>query len=469
MNPKSVLFRDEARTAERAGDGTSTATLLAHSLFAGCVRNTTAGANPVELRRGMDRGLAACLRSLAAQSRQLANRHEKAQVAALSAHNDSQIGDLVAGALEQVGPDGAVSVEESRSTETSLEVVEGLRFARGYISPYFVTDPARMQAVLENPAVLLVDRRISRMQELLPVLEQLAADSRPLLIVAEEVEGDALATLVVNKLRGTLSVAAAKAPEFGERRRAAFEDLATLTGARLVSEEAGVELEKAGTEHLGSVRRAVLDRESTTLVGGAGSREVIAARCEQLRRMAAESTSEYDRDKLRERLARLQGGVAVIRVGAPSEAEMLGRKEAFEDAIHATKAAISEGVVPGGGLALLRAVAAVREEAEHCEADERTGVRILENALEAPARQIAANSGADPGVVVARMLEGTLGYDASTGTFTDLAAAGILDPARVVRVALENAVSIAGTLLFTEATLTELPQPGKESAPPHNP
>jgi chaperonin GroEL len=454
------------RTAERVGDGTSTATLLAHTLFAEGIRNMAAGASPVGIRRGLERGLAAALASLSALSRKLESRVEKAQVAALSAHNDPGMGNLVAEALERVGAEGAVTVEESRTTETSLEVVEGLRFPRGYISPYFVTDPGRMQAVLEQPAVLLADRRVSRMNDLLPVLETLARENRPLLLIAEEVEGDALATLVVNKLRGTLSIAAARAPEFGDRRRAFLEDMALLTGARLVCEEAGMTLEKTGPEHLGTVRRAVLDRESTTLVGGGGAREQIEARCAQLRQMSQETGSEYDREKLRERLARLQGGVAVIRVGAPSEAEMLSRKEAFEDAVHATKAALSEGVVPGGGLALLRTLPAVREEAERCEGDARTGVKILETALEAPARQIAANSGADPGVVVSRMLEGPLGFDATRGTFTDLAAAGILDPTRVVRVALENAVSVAGTLLFTEATLTELPERPKASDTP---
>jgi chaperonin GroEL len=463
-NLGAQLLRQAAeRTSERVGDGTSTATVLAHTLFIEGIRNTTAGANPVDLKRGLDRALAAALKALAGQSRKLESRREKAQVAALSAHNDLAMGDLVAEAMERVGPEGAVTVEESRTTDTVLEVVEGLRFPRGYISPYFVTDPERMQAVLEEPAVLLVDQRISRMNDLLPILEQLAKDNRSLLLVAEEVEGDALATLVVNKLRGNLHVAAAKAPEFGERRRAFLEDIATLTGAQLVCEEAGLALEKIGPEHLGRVRRAVLDRESTTLIGGAGAREQIAARCEQLRHLSEETTSEYDREKLRDRLARLQGGVAILRVGAPSETEMRSRKEAFEDAIHATKAALSEGVVPGGGMALLRTLSAVREEANHCEGDERTGVKLLETALQTPSRQIAANSGADPGVVVAKMLDGTLGFDATRGVYTDLAAAGILDPAKVLRVALENAVSVASTLLFTEATLTEVPDTGKST------
>jgi chaperonin GroEL len=462
-NLGAQMIRQAAeRTAERVGDGTTTATILAQTIFSEGVRNVTAGASAVALRQGLERGLQTALRTLAALARKLETPREKAQVAALSAHNDTTIGHMVAEALERVGPEGAITVEESRTTETHLEVAEGMLFSRGYISPYFVTDPAKMEVILDNPAVLITEKRVSRLGDLLPLLERLAKEGRPLLLVAEDVDGEALATLVVNKLRGVLAAAAVKAPEFGDRRRAALEDMAVLTGGRVVCDELGIAMDKLGPEVLGSVRRVVVTKESTTLVGGAGARDLVAARCEELRRLSAETTSEYDRQKLLERLAKLQGGVAVIRVGAPSETEMQSRKEAFDDAISATKAALSEGVVPGGGLALLRAAAAVSTEAQKCEGDERTGMLIFQRALEAPTRQIALNSAADPGVIVARMMEGkdNLGFDAAHGVFTDLVAAGIIDPAKVLRVALENAVSIAGTLLFTEATLTEEPEKG---------
>lgn len=457
-NLGAQMIRQAAeRTSERVGDGTSTATVLAYAIFSEGLKNVTAGARAVGLRRGLDRGLQTALRALAKISRRLESRREKAQVAAISAHNDPEIGEMVAEAVERVGADGAISVEESRSMETRLELVEGMKFENGYLSAYFVTDSDKMEAVLENPHVLLVEKRMSRLGELIPLLEQISKGGRPLLVIAEDVEAEALATLVVNKLRGVIGVAAARAPGFGDRRKALLQDMAVLTGARVVSDEAGLVLEKVTMGDLGGVRRAVLTRESTVLVGGAGASEAVAARCSELRHQIHEAVADYDRQKLEERLGRLSGGVAVIHVGAPSESEMRNRKEAFEDAISATRAALGEGIVPGGGLALLRVAAELHGEISHCEGDERTGVQVLCKALEAPARQIAENSEVDSGVVVHRMQQGvgSFGFDALSGEFVDLMSAGIVDPVKVVRVALENAVSVAGTLLFTEATMTE--------------
>ncbi len=462
QNLGAQMIRQAAeQTSETVGDGTSTATLLACTIFAEGLRNVTAGASAVGIRRGLDRGLEAVVSSLQNTSRRLESRREKAQVAAISAHNDAAMGELVADALEKVGADGAITVEESKTTETLLEITEGMKFEHGYISPYFVTDSQKMEAVLENPLVLLVEKKISRLADLLPLLEQIAKAGRPLLVIAEDVEAEALATLVVNKLRGVLTAVAVKAPGFGDRRKAILQDIAVLTGAKVVAEELGISLEKIQLEDLGNVRRVVVERDSTTLVGGAGAADAVAARCSEIRRQIVESTSTYDREKLEERLAKLAGGVAVIRVGAPSEADMQNRKEAFDDAISAIRAAMSEGIVPGGGLALLRAAGALEAEAEKVEGDERTGVLILRRAIEAPARQIADNSAADSGVVVHRMLggSGNFGFDAASGEYVDLMEAGIIDPTKVVRVALENAVSVAGTLLMAEATLTDAPEP----------
>ena len=462
QNLGAQMIRQAAeQTSETVGDGTSTATLLACTIFAEGLRNVTAGASAVGIRRGLDRGLEAVVSSLQNTSRRLESRREKAQVAAISAHNDATMGELVADALEKVGADGAITVEESKTTETLLEITEGMKFEHGYISPYFVTDSQKMEAVLENPLVLLVEKKISRLADLLPLLEQIAKAGRPLLVIAEDVEAEALATLVVNKLRGVLTAVAVKAPGFGDRRKAILQDIAVLTGAKVVAEELGISLEKIQLEDLGNVRRVVVERDSTTLVGGAGAADAVAARCSEIRRQIVESTSTYDREKLEERLAKLAGGVAVIRVGAPSEADMQNRKEAFDDAISAIRAAMSEGIVPGGGLALLRAAGALEAEAEKVEGDERTGVLILRRAIEAPARQIADNSAADSGVVVHRMLggSGNFGFDAASGEYVDLMEAGIIDPTKVVRVALENAVSVAGTLLMAEATLTDAPEP----------
>jgi len=461
-----MLREAAARTGDAVGDGTSTATILAHAIFAEGVRNVVAGASAIDLKRGLDRGLRVAVEALAALSRPVTSRREKAQVATVSAHNDPQIGEQVADAVEKVGAEGVVSVEEAKGTETTVEVVGGMQFDRGYLSPYFVTAPERMECVLENALILLSDRKITGLKDLLPLLEEVAKDSRPLLVVAEDVESEALATLVVNKLRGALSCAAVKAPGFGDRRKAMLEDMAVLTGGKLISEDIGIRLDKVTTADLGRASRVVLARDTTTIIGGAGDQDAIAARITQLRLQIKETTSDYDREKLQERLAKLVGGVAVIHVGAPSEVEMKNRKEAFEDAISATKAAIAEGIVPGAGLALLRAIDAVERDEAKCTGDERTGLAILRRALEAPTRQIAENSDADDGVVVEKMRTGTgnFGFDASRNVYVDLVENGIVDPTKVVRVALENAVSVASVLLLTEATLTETREP-KEPMP----
>jgi chaperonin GroEL len=394
------------------------------------------------------------------------SRKEKAQVATVSAHNDPKLGELVAVAMEKVGGDGVVSVEEAKGMETVLEVVDGLQFDRGFLSPYFVTDPEKMQVVLEDPLILLYDKKISTIKDLIPILEQLAKANRPLLIVAEDVEHDALATLVVNKLRGVLACAAVKSPGYGDRRKSMMEDIAIVTGGRFIAEELGVKLETVTTEDLGHAQRVVVDKDNTTIIGGGGSKDSIQARCQELRRQIEKTTSDYDREKLQERLAKLSGGVAVIRVGAPSEAELKSRKEALDDAISATKAAIAEGIVPGAGLTLLRAITAMETEEALCEGDERTGIRILKRALEAPTRQIAENSSADGGVIVGKMREGSgnYGFDAAQGQYVDLVEAGIIDPTKVVRLALENAVSVAGVLLLTEGTMTEIAEKEKVRA-----
>ncbi len=463
------MLREAAeKTGDAVGDGTSTATVLAQAIFADGVRNVVAGASAIDLKRGLDRGLAAAVQALRSLSRPVGSRIERAQVATISAHNDPAIGELVADAMERVGGDGVITVEESKTTETVLDVVEGLQFDRGYISPYFVTDPDKMEAVLEDAFVLLAEQRIGAIKELVPILEQVAKTGRPMLFIAEDVEGEALATLVVNQLRGVLRSAAVKAPGFGDRRREMLQDIAVLTGGQLVSAEAGLRLDTLSIEQLGRAQRIVVDREATTIIGGGGAPARIDARRQQIRRQIDDTDSDYDRDKLQERLARLSGGVAVIRVGAPTEAEMKSRREALDDAISATKAAIAEGIVPGGGLALLRCGAAVAAEEARCDGDERTGVQILGRALQAPARQIAENSAVDAGVVVERMLhsEGAIGFDAAGKRYVDLYEAGIVDPTKVVRVALENAVSVASVLLLSEATMTELPESRPERPEP---
>jgi chaperonin GroEL len=459
-----VLRQAAERTGDVVGDGTSTSTILAHAILADGVRNVVAGASAIDLKRGLDRAARLAIEALRAMSRPVKTKAEKAQVATLSAHNDPLIGALVADAIEKVGGDGVISVEESKTTETTLDVVEGMKFDRGFISPYFVTDAERMEAVLEDPFVLLCDHKIGALRDLIPLLEQVAKSGRPLLIIAEDIEGEALATLIVNQLRGVLKGCAVKAPGFGDRRKAMLEDIAILTGAQVISEDLGLKLETVTLQQLGRAARVVADKENTTLIGSGGDRARIDGRIAQIRREIEKTTSDYDREKLEERLAKLSGGVAVIRVGAPTEAEMKAKKEALDDAISSTKAAIAEGIVPGGGLALLKCIEAISREEATCEGDERTGVQILKRALEAPARQIAENSAVDGGVVVARMLggQGNFGFDAARKEYVDLVEAGIVDPAKVVRIALENAVSVASVLLLTEATMTEIPETKRE-------
>ena len=455
-----MLRQAAEKTGESVGDGTSTATILAHAIFADGVRNVVAGASAVDLKRGLDRAATRAIAALRAMSRPVETRKEKAQVATISAHNDAAIGELVADAMEKVGKEGVITVEESKTTETALEVVEGMQFDRGYISPYFITNVEKMLAELEDPYILLHEKKLSSLQALLPLLEAVVQSGRPLLIVAEDVEGEALATLVVNKLRGGLKVAAVKAPGFGDRRKAMLEDIAVLTQGQLISEDLGIKLENVNLDMLGKAKKVVISKEETTIIDGAGKKSEIQGRIAQIRAQIEETTSDYDREKLQERLAKLAGGVAVIRVGAPSEAEMKSKREALEDAISATKAAVEEGTVPGGGLALLRCTEAVAREEAECQGDEKTGLQILKRALEVPTRQIAENSAVDAGVVAARMMEGkgNYGFDAARKEYVDLVEAGIIDPTKVVRVALENAVSVASVLLLTEATMTELPE-----------
>ena len=457
------------RTGDAVGDGTSTSTILAHAIFADGVRNVVAGASAVDLKRGLDRGARVAVDSLKILSRPVKSRLEKAQIATISAHNDAAIGELVADAMEKVGNEGVITVEESKTTETQLEVVEGLQFDRGYLSPYFITDADKMEAVLEDVLVLLTDRKVGVMKDLVPVLEQVARAGRSIVVVAEDVEGEALATLVVNKIRGSLKCAAVKAPGFGDRRKEMLEDMAILTGGCVVTEEIGIKLETLTLEDLGRATRAVVDKDNTTIIGGTGDKARIEGRKQQIRAQIEKATSDYDKEKLQERLAKLSGGVAVIRVGAPSESEMKSKKEALDDAISATKAAVAEGIVPGGGLALLRAIEAVEREEGKSEGDERTGLQILRRALEAPTRQIAENSSVDGGVVVNQMRAGTgnMGFDAARKEYVDLVEAGIIDPTKVVRIALENEVSVASLLLLTEATLTEVPEKKEAAAAPH--
>lgn len=465
-----IIRQAAEQTGDAVGDGTSTSTILAHGIFAEGLKNLAAGASGIELKRGLDRGLKAAIDAIRSQSRPVTSRKEKSQVATISAHNDTVLGELVADAMERVGGEGVVSVEEAKGTETSIEVVEGMQLDRGYLSPYFVTDAEKMECVLENPLILLYDRKISSIKDLIPVLEQLTKTRQPLLIVADDLDGDVLATLVVNKLRGVVTCAAIKAPGYGDRRKEILTDIAVLTAGQFIAEDLGLKLAAIKTSDLGRAQRIVIDKDHTTIIGGGAAKEAIEARCRDIRRQIEKSTSDYDREKLQERLAKLSGGVAVIRVGAPSEAELKSRKEALDDAISATKAAIAEGIVPGGGLALLRAIPRVEQDEASSRGDELTGLRILKKALEIPARQIAENSGYDAGMIVGQMRsgEGASGFDAAAGKTVDMFEAGIVDPMQVVRTALENAVSVAGVLLLTEATLTEIPEtkPNREPAIP---
>jgi len=455
-----MLKEVATKTADVAGDGTTTAIVLAQSMVARGLRNVTAGANPIRLKRGIDKAVDAAIEELKRLSHEVKDRTEIAQVATVSANNDEEVGELLADAMEKVGKDGVITVEEAKSIETWLEVVEGMQFDRGYLSPYFVTDAERMEVVLEDAYILIHDKKISAMKDLVPVLERIAQVGKPFLIVAEDVEGEALATLVVNKLRGTIQGAAVKAPGFGDRRKAMLEDMAVLTGGTVISEEKGLKLENAQLGDLGRAKRIVVDKDTTTIVQGAGKKDAIKGRIEQIRAEIERSTSDYDREKLQERLARLAGGVAVVNVGAATETAMKEKKARVEDALHATRAAVEEGIVCGGGVALLRAAEALRKLNDD-DPDVRTGIEIVGKALEAPVRQIAANAGAEGSIVVEQVRSAkkpNYGYNAATNQYEDLEKAGIVDPTKVVRTALQNAASVASLLLTTEAILTEKPE-----------
>lgn len=456
-----VLKEAAERTGEVVGDGTSTSTILAYSLYSEGLRNVAARASSIELKRGIEIGMQTAIESLKKLSKPIVEKKEMAQVASISAHNIENIGNLVADAVEKVGPEGVITVEEAKGMETTLEVVEGMQFDRGYLSPYFITDSQKMEAVLDNPVILLYDRKISVLKDLITFLEEVAKEQKSLLIIAEDVDGEALTSLVVNRLRGVLNCVAVKAPGFGDRRKEMLKDVAILVGADLVSEEKGMKLADTSFDVLGSAERVIVAKDTTTIIGGRGETGTIQNRCDEIRHQIEETTSDYDKEKLQERLARLSGGVAVIRVGAPSETELKSLKEAFDDAISATKAAVEEGIVPGAGLALIRTISAVEKEANKHEGDVRTGIMTLRRALEAPARQIAENSGMDPGVVVDKMKsgKGNMGFDGSSNQYVNLFEHGIIDPTKVVRVALENAVSVASVLLLTEATMTDIEEP----------
>ncbi len=454
------------KTSDVAGDGTTTATILAQSIFAEGLKNVTAGTNPMGIRRGIDKAVDAVVKSLDKLSIATKGKTEIAQVGAISANNNPEIGKLIADAMEKVGKDGVITVEEARGLETELDTVEGMQFDRGYQSPYFVTDPERMEAVLEDPMILIHDKKVSSMKDLLPILEKVAQMGKPLLIIAEDVEGEALATLVVNKLRGTLKVCAVKAPGFGDRRKAMLQDIAVLTGGQVISEEVGFKLENAVVSDLGSAKRVVIDKDNTTVIDGSGESDSIKGRIEEIKVAIDKSSSDYDTEKLQERLAKLAGGVAVINVGAPTETEMKEKKALVEDALHATRAAVEEGIVPGGGVALIRAQLAL-DKLKLDQEDEQIGVGILRRALEAPIRQIAINAGVEGSIVVANVRDskGAYGYNAQTNTYEDLVKAGVIDPTKVVRSALQNAASIAGLLLTTEAVVVEKPEPDAPAMP----
>ncbi|MEM1042580.1 MAG: chaperonin GroEL [Bacteroidota bacterium] len=457
-----------SKTSDVAGDGTTTATVLAQAIMNAGLRNVTSGANPMDLKRGIDKAVTAVVAELKTLSREVGGKNEIAQVGSISANNDSEIGDLIAEAMEKVGKDGVITVEEAKGTETSLDTVEGMQFDRGYLSPYFVTDPDNMQVALEDPMILIHDKKISAMKDLLPVLEKVAQMGQPLLIIAEDIDGEALATLVVNKLRGTLRVAAVKAPGFGDRRKAMLEDIATLTGGTVVSEERGYRLENATLDYLGRAKRVVIDKDTTTVVDGAGTEDTIKARIGQIRGQIENTTSDYDREKLQERLAKLSGGVAVLKIGAATEVEMKEKKARVEDALHATRAAVEEGIVPGGGVAFIRTLGSL-DNVETENEDQKIGVGIVRRALEEPLRQISSNAGLEGSIVVQKVKEGegTFGFNARTEEYGDLIEHGVVDPTKVARTALENAASVAGLLLTTESVVADKPEP--EAAAPAMP
>ena len=448
-----------SKTNDVAGDGTTTATVLAQAIMTAGLKNVTAGANPMDLKRGIDKAVSQVIEHLRSQSRDIEGRSEIAQVGAISANNDEAIGAFIADAFDKVGKDGVITVEEARGTETTLEVVEGMQFDRGYLSPYFVTNPDDMETVLEDAHLLIFDKKISAMKDLLPILEKIAQTSAPLLVIAEDVEGEALATMVVNKLRGTLRVAAVKAPGFGDRRKAMLEDIAVLTGGTVISEEKGYRLENATLDYLGKAKRVVIDKDTTVIVDGSGSSDQIKARINQIKQQIETTTSDYDREKLQERLAKLSGGVAVLKIGAATEPEMKEKKARFEDALSATRAAMEEGIVPGGGIALIRSIRAL-DKVDTDNEDQNVGVNIVRRALEEPLRQIVANAGVEGSIVAQKVKEGEgdFGYNARTETYEALVSAGVIDPTKVVRAALENASSVSGLLLTTEAVVADQPE-----------
>jgi chaperonin GroEL len=462
-NMGAQMVREVAsKTSDTAGDGTTTATVLAQAIYREGAKNVVAGANPMELKRGIEKAVEVVVAEIKKMARPVTG-NMVAQVGMISANSDATIGTIIAEAMEKVGKDGVITVEEAKTLETTLDVVEGMQFDRGYLSPYFVTDPERMEVVLENPVILIHEKKISSMKDLLPLLEQAARLSRPLLIIAEDVEGEALATLVVNKLRGTLHAAAVKAPGFGDRRKAMLEDIAVLTGGKAVTEDLGIKLENIKVEDLGKAKKVTIDKDNTTIVEGAGTTEAIQGRVKQLRAQVEDTTSDYDREKLQERLAKLVGGVAIIKVGAATETEMKEKKARVEDAMHATKAAVEEGIVPGGGVALLRAAKAL--DGLKLTGDQLVGLRIVRRAIEEPMRHIATNAGAEGSIVVAKVKEMKQdeGFNAATETYEDLVKAGVIDPAKVVRSALQNASSIASLLLTTEALVSEIPEDKKDA------
>jgi chaperonin GroEL len=470
-NMGAQMVREVAsKTSDVAGDGTTTATILAQAIVREGLKNVTAGANPMDLKRGIDLAVKKVVEGLKEISKTVGDDKEKiAQVGSISANNDRAIGDLIANAMEKVGKDGVITVEEAKGTETTLEVVEGMQFDRGYLSPYFVTDADRMETVLENPYILIHDKKISAMKDLLPILEKIAQAGKSLLIISEEVEGEALATLVVNKLRGTLRICAVKAPGFGDRRKAMLEDVAVLTGGQVISEEKGFKLENATLAYLGTADRVTIDKDNTTIVQGAGKKDDIKKRINEIKQQIDKTTSDYDKEKLQERLAKLSGGVALIKIGASTEVEMKEKKSRVEDALHATRAAVEEGIIPGGGVAFLRCVKKL-DEVKTDNLDQKTGVNIIRRALEEPLRQIAANAGHDGAVVVNEVKNGKddYGFNAQTEKYENLIKSGVIDPTKVARIAIENASSVAGLLLTTEATIVEKPEK-KDSMPPMPP
>ena len=458
-----------SKTSDDAGDGTTTATVLAQALIAEGLKNVTAGANPMSIKRGIDAAAKSVIASLQSQSKDLPDAEQIANVGSISANNDREIGEKIAEAMDKVGKDGVITVEESKTAETFLETVEGMQFDRSYLSPYFVTNSDNMEAELEDPYILIYDKKIANMKDLLPLLEKVVQTGKPVMIIAEDIEGEALATLVVNKLRGTFKVLAVKAPGFGDRRKAMLEDIAVLTGATVISEDAGYKLENATLEYLGTSKRVVSDKDNSTIVGGSGASDAIKGRINEIKVQIEKTSSDYDREKLQERLAKLSGGVAVINVGAATEVEMKEKKARVEDALHATRAAVEEGIIPGGGVALLRAIPAL--DKVKVDEEEAVGVDIVRRALESPLRQICENAGVEPSIIAQAIREGKndYGYDARTGEYVNMFKAGIIDPTKVARVAVENACSIAGMILTTEAAVTELPEKDAPAMPPMDP